>query len=251
MCRARSAGSPGGRVASRLKVRRPFSKHVWRRSRSPLSVTRSTGPDPAPEERKQPCADDGKRVDSRHLVPAKCVEPGREPLGTDDGGEPDPVVAPPIQHPSLPPGRDEGRVGKQSGAPCLEDRPPRGAVHVRGRLVPEVLLDEIDENVNRPWGGTLDVPPELGVSGLVRGEVRDRADGPGCSPEQAGPARPHHQHPAFGAPTGKCRRPSHRSDPSPTPPPTAAARPAPGCTPDRRAPAAAPPHPARRARRSS
>ena len=89
---------------------------------------------PGPEERKQPRANHGKRVDSRHLVRAKRVEPGLNPLGTDDGGKEDPVVAPPIRHPSLPPGGDEGRAGKQSGAPCLEDRPPRGAVHVRGRL---------------------------------------------------------------------------------------------------------------------
>ena len=203
------------------------------------------------KERQQSRADDGKRVDSRHLAPAKRVEPRIDPLGTDDGGEQDPVVAPSLRHPPLPPRRDVGRAGKQPGAPGREDRPPGGAVHVRGGLALEVLLDEVGEEVDRGRGGAFEMFPEPGASRFVRGEVRDRADVPARAPEQAGASRPDHQHPARRASRGKCRRPSHRSAPSRTPPPTAAAPPARGWPRGPRAPAPAPRRPSRRARRSS
>ena len=201
------------------------------------------------EERQEPGADEGQRMDPGHLVPVKRLQPGPEPLRADDGGEQDAVVAPPLRRPPFPPGRDVGRAGKQSSAPGGEDRPPAAADHMGGRLAPEVLLDQVDEDVDEPRRVALESPPEPGVSHLLRRELSRRGEGAEGSPIQADPARADDQH---GPPRAQCRPPSRRSAPSRTN--TTQRSSAPSTRVDTgadEASAPAPPRPGRRARRSS
>ena len=134
-------------------------------------------------------------MDSGQFVPAKHVEPGLDSLRADDGGEQDPVISPSFAHPAFSPGRNIWCAGEQTRVAGGEDRPPAGAVHMRGRLALEVLLDKVDEEVNGGRGGAFEIPLELGVSRLVRGEFRGRPEGsaaiPGTgAPRSPGPSRP-------------------------------------------------------------